>query len=201
MDWDFETLVLYWQNFDAQNYLIKEKLCKRVVLIRVSISVSFLSLETKVDTVFHDEETPLVRVVFEAVKHLGVNLGHGPRFKVSRSALCVHKTVAQFCADRNSCISKLVQTFSANFAVVANQSAHNLKVVVRPNLKVGLHAFHQRTLQVVAFYLDHYLERKAFEQSQLAAEVIRVFVNGNPNLVGIVCVLAIHLVQTKPIVH
>ena len=120
MDWNFETLVLDRQNFDAQNDLIQEKLCKRVVLTCVSICVSFLSLEAKVDAVFHDEETPLVRVVFEAFEHLGVNLGHGPGLKVSGPALCVHKTVPQLCAHRNGCISKLVQAFSANFAVVAN---------------------------------------------------------------------------------
>ena len=67
---------------------------------------------------------------------------------------------------------------------------------MRPNLEVGLHALDQGTLQIVTFYLDHHLKRKAFEQSQFAAEVVGVFVNGNPNLVGVVSVLAIYLVQT-----
>lgn len=85
--------------------------------------------------------------------------------------------------------------------MVANQSAHNLEFVVRPNFEVGLHALHQRTLQIVTFDLDHHLKRKALEQSQLLAEVVGVFVNGDPNLVGVVSVLSVNLVQTQAIVH
>ena len=65
----------------------------------MSFRIEFLSLEAKVDAVLHHEETPLVGVVFEAIEHLGVNLGHGPGFEVSWPALCVDEAVAQFGAD------------------------------------------------------------------------------------------------------
>ena len=88
-----------------------------------------------------------------------------------------------------------------DFAVVLDKLANNLKLVVRPNVKVGLHALNDRLVEVLRVYLEHDLERESLQDGQLTAEIIRVLVDWQPDLHGVVCILAVDLVQIEAIVH
>lgn len=88
-----------------------------------------------------------------------------------------------------------------NFTVVLDQSADNLKLVVRPNVKVGLHAFNDRLMEIVTFDLEHNLEGESLEDGELTPEIVRVLIDWKPDLHRIVRVLPIDLIEEEAVEH
>ena len=64
-----------------------------------------------------------------------------------------------------------------HLAVVLDQFANDLQLVVRSDIKVGLHALDDRLVEVLTVDLQHDLEGEALKNGQLAPEIVRMFVN------------------------
>ena len=56
-------------------------------------------------------------------------------------------------------------------------------------------------MKVLGLNFEHDLEWESLQESELTSEIIRVFVDRNPNLHGIVRVLTIDLVKIEAIIH
>ena len=63
------------------------------------------------------------------------------------------------------------------------------------NIKVGLHALCNRLGQILPFHLDHYRKRKPLKQRQLLSVVVAMVVDRDPDVHGVVCILAVDLVE------
>ena len=63
------------------------------------------------------------------------------------------------------------------------------------NIKVGLHALCDGLGQILPFHLDHYRKRKPLKQRQLLSVVVAMVVDGDPDVHGVVRVLAVYLVE------
>ena len=85
--------------------------------------------------------------------------------------------------------------------MIFDQLADDLKLIVWTNIKVSLHTFHNRLSEVLRVDLEHDLEWEPFQDRQLTAEIIRVFVDGQPDLHSVVSVLPVDLIQVEAIVH
>lgn len=62
--------------------------------------------------------------------------------------------------------------------MVLDELTNDLQLIVWPDVEVRLHAFNDRLLEVVRLNLEHDLEWEALQDSQLAAEIVRVLVDG-----------------------
>ena len=116
--------------------MVEEKLCQDVSLRVVEILVS---REAEVYAVLHDEEALLALVALQTFEKLAVDLGKGPCGDLIRPALGVDIGIAELQADRDVPVAQLFEADLASLAVVLDQLAYDLELVVRSNIKVCLH--------------------------------------------------------------
>ena len=88
---------------------------------------------------------------------------HSPALELARATLLVDKRVAKFSANRDVCVAKLFETDLVHFAVVFDQFANDLQLVVRTDIEVGLHSLDDRLLEILRIDLEHDLEREPLE--------------------------------------
>ena len=85
--------------------------------------------------------------------------------------------------------------------MILDQLADDLKLVIRTNIEVGLHALDHRLLEILGVNLKHNLEWESLQNGQLTSEVIRVLIDRQPNLHGVVRILSIDLVEIQSVIH
>lgn len=110
-----DRLVLDRQDLDTLNDLIEVELGEDVIRWATH---ALLTREAEVYTIFHHEEALLSLGSLQSLKQSAIDLAHCPRLELSGSALLVNKRVAELCADRDICISKLLQADSMDFTMV-----------------------------------------------------------------------------------
>jgi len=85
--------------------------------------------------------------------------------------------------------------------VTLDKFTHQQDFVVVANIKVGLHALCDGLAQILAFHLDHNRKWEPLEQRQFLSVVVAVVEYGDPDVHGMICVLAINLVEIETVVH
>ena len=85
--------------------------------------------------------------------------------------------------------------------MILDQLADDLKLVIRTNIEVGLHTLDHRLLEILRVNLKHNLEWESLQNGQLTSEVIRVLIDRQPNLHGVIRILSIDLVEIQSVIH
>ena len=129
--------VLDRKDLDSLHDLIEEELSENIV---GRATHTLLPREAEVNAIFHDEETLLALRPLQSLEQGTINLRHGPAFKLARTTFLINKGVAKFGAYRDISVAQLLEAHLVHFAMVFDQLADNLELIVGADVKVGLHA-------------------------------------------------------------
>jgi len=75
--------------------------------------------------------------------------------------------------------------------LVTGDFAVYLQFTLRINIEISLHVFHDRVKNLGRLQLDYQLEGESFQEVQLGTHVRGAFVDWDPDLEGVVVVLAV----------
>ena len=90
MSWVLDSLVLFGEDANAENYCIQEEVCQDVCCL-------LLTRETEVDPILHYQETLLTPVAKESFSHSVVDLAQSPASLFVCTAFAVNENAAKFC--------------------------------------------------------------------------------------------------------
>ena len=91
VDWIFNCLILYREDFDSQHHLVKEEFGQDVLLLPTCV---LMSRKAEIDAVFHHKEALLTLVSLESLQKLAIDLRESPSWDLVWSALRIDISVS-----------------------------------------------------------------------------------------------------------